>query len=272
MNKHIFNAEAHFEQLTLAVLEKVEKNLHVKLPNTYIDLMKQHNGGTLAYTTLISSRLPDGEAEIDEIKGIDLEEGIIESNYLTNEWELDSKLIIFAGDGNYWLAFDYRKHDSNEPAVVYIEEDTDNKPIKIAKNFALFLKKLHEPEDEDAVDECNYDPNEFIYTKEQFEQFIQTDSTEQELFDCIYQFGENDSNMNWYVDLALLILKIKTFSGLSTAIVTATATKLDHVAKENWPIEKLKELVEIVNNSTDMVEGYASLILYESETILKKIQ
>ena len=138
MFEYIFDGEADFEPFSDEDLKQVEEKLGVKLPASYVELMKVHNGGDLAYSLLQSGRLEDGEAEIDNIYGIDLEDGIGNSPYLVEEWEMEKGLVVFSGDGNYQLAFDYRK-DDEEPSIVYFE---DEKPKKIAKNFKLFLKKL----------------------------------------------------------------------------------------------------------------------------------
>ena len=59
----IFEGEAEFDDFSLEDLKKVEETLGVKLPDSYIELMKLHNGGDLAYSILHSSRVPDGEVE-----------------------------------------------------------------------------------------------------------------------------------------------------------------------------------------------------------------
>lgn len=43
-----------------AILKEVESTLGVKLPSTYVELMKEKNSGTLAYNELQSKKVPEG--------------------------------------------------------------------------------------------------------------------------------------------------------------------------------------------------------------------
>ena len=52
-----------FEKAVFDTEATVPVALGVKLPDSYIELMKLHNGGDLAYSILHSSRVPDGEVE-----------------------------------------------------------------------------------------------------------------------------------------------------------------------------------------------------------------
>lgn len=138
MFHYIFEDEAEFDDFSLEDLKKLEASLGVKLPESYVNLMKVHNGGTLAYSVLRSGRVPDGEVEITDLRGIDLEEGIGETNYLVEEWGMEKGLVIISGDGNYWLALDYRKHTGNEPPVVYIEKIQMKNQNKLLKHLNCF--------------------------------------------------------------------------------------------------------------------------------------
>ncbi len=242
--EYIFKGEPYNEKFTLETLDKVEKELGVKLPESYIQLMTIHNGGALSYNTLHSGRVPDGEVVIDDIKGIDLEEGIIESSYLVKEWELDEKLIIFSGDGNYWLSFDYRKGDNLEPSVVYIEEGTEEKPKKVAKNFQLFLKKLKEPDDDlmIPVDDHDYP----VYTKEEFEKNVYSSNDYVILVDGFDQYADEDCDLTWYLLLVEKALYTKKIDRLEDTIAEALLRKLKKYPKEVWPKDLLNTITDIL--------------------------
>lgn len=200
MFHYIFEDEAEFDDFSLEDLKKLESSLGVKLPESYVNLMKVHNGGTLAYSVLRSGRVPDGEVEITDLRGIDLEEGIGETNYLVEEWGMEKGLVIISGDGNYWLALDYRKHTGNEPPVVYIEEDTDEKPKQVAKTFELFLKKLEKPEEDDfEIEYDDDDEDDIIYTKEEFEQLVKEGRSYLNVANGFEQFSKIDGNIEWFV-------------------------------------------------------------------------
>lgn len=243
MFEHIFEGEAEFDDFSLEKLSKVEKDLGVKLPDSYIELMKLHNGGDLAYSILHSGRVPDGEVEIENIRGIDLEDGIIESIELVEEWELEKGLVIFSGDGNYWLAFDYRNYVGNEPAVVYIEEDAENKPKQVAKTFELFLKKLKKPEKVDCDFEDD-DEDEELYTKEEFEKNVSKGKSFIKISDGFYQFAREECDMEWYITLALKGIKLKKHEDLAFSIGEEVLVKMKQTPSEYWPIKLLEELSE----------------------------
>jgi len=248
MFAYIFEGEADFEPFSDDDLKKVEDKLGVKLPASYVELMKVHNGGDLAYSLLQSGRLEDGEVEIDNIYGIDLEDGIGNSPYLVEEWEMEKGLVVFAGDGNYWLAFDYRK-DDEEPAIVYFE---DEKPKKIAKNFKLFLKKLNNPEDDDiGLELSDFD---ILYTKEEFEKLIETKASYIEIGNGFSQYARIEGDFQWYITLAMKALKIKKFEMLPYAIGDEVLYKMNHEPRETWPIELLNELAEGFNRFTHAVD------------------
>ena len=254
MFDYIFEGEAEFEDFSLDDLEKVEKLLGVKLPEAYINLMKIHNGGTLAYSVLRSGRIPDGEVEITDLRGIDLEEGIGETNYLVEEWDMEKGLVIISGDGNYWLALDYRKHTGNEPPVVYIEEDTDEKPKQVAKTFELFLKKLEKSEEDDfEIEYDDDDEDDIIYTKEEFEQLVKEGKSDIEIANCFYQFASMDCDISWFVELAIKTMKAKIADDLPYRIGEDLLTKLNETSEKDWPIELLDELA---NEFLGFVDSY----------------
>ncbi len=233
MFEYIFEGEPSYLDFTDKELSAVEEKLGVKLPETYVSLMKIHNGGELAYNTL---KISGEEVEVDEIAGISLDEGIGNSNYLVEEWELDKGFVVFAGDGNYWLVFDYRKYTGNDPAVFYIEED-GGKPKKIAKNFEGFVKKLQVPEEIDDDDE-----DEDIYTKEEFEKLMKKGKSYVDLSNCFSQFAKEKGDLDWFVQMALRGMEYKHLDRLPWSIGRSVESKLGIEEKENWPMEDLNEL------------------------------
>lgn len=249
MFEYIFDGEADFETFTEDDLKKVEEKLGVKLPASYVELMKVHNGGDLAYSMLQSGKLPDGEVEIDTIYGIDLEDGIGNSPYLVEEWEMEKGLVVFSGDGNYWLAFDYRDEKAEEPAIVYFE---DEKPKKIAKNFKLFLKKLTNPE-EDEID-LELSDFDILYTKEEFEQLIEKKKSYVAIADGFSQYSRKKGDFEWYITLAMKALKIKKFDMLPYEIGEQVLYKMNHEPSSTWPIELLSELAEVFDGFTHILE------------------
>jgi len=98
------------EVLTENVLKNVEEMFGVKLPKTYIELMKVKNGGLLSYdynTYYIEFTDPDdGEiyqeaSNVPYLKGITLDDVGIGSTFETiNEWEYPKDIIILLDEGH----------------------------------------------------------------------------------------------------------------------------------------------------------------------------
>jgi SMI1-KNR4 cell-wall len=146
------------EVVTPELLAKVEGLLGVKLPESYVALMKRQNGGYIRQHLIkIDEPVPsnlayyveDGRVSVVSFNGISLsterELTLADNTYLLNEWGLPSKLVLIDGDGHTWIALDYRKTDT-DPPVVFVVSD-DGQALALAPNFAEFLARLV-PEEE----------------------------------------------------------------------------------------------------------------------------
>ncbi len=144
--------KSYNEPFTSEELELVESKLGVKLPESYINLMKSWNGGGLDgeheitavdYSEDLSYYLPGGVWSVCEIAGItplgDLH-SIMMTPYMLEEWQLPSGLVLIGGDGNAWIAFDYREQP-NDPPVIFLESN-DLRTAVLAHNFQDFLDRL----------------------------------------------------------------------------------------------------------------------------------
>lgn len=150
MNKNIWQVdeEYSFKPITTEMVEKAEEELKVKLPESYISLLKEQNGGYISYDsfpTNFSTSWADDHINIDYIRGIGGEESILESEYLIEEWGLPKKVVLISGDGHTWIAFDYRNTDENPPIILI---DHDGEEItELAPDFESFLNELTNLED-----------------------------------------------------------------------------------------------------------------------------
>lgn len=110
--------------VTETTVHAVETQLGVRLPPDYLAMLGIQNGGFITPRELPIVR--DGQADIvvvDAIVGIDRTGGLVEFQTLLPEWGIeDERLIAFAGDGHFFLAFDSR--DGAPPRIVYIDSDT----------------------------------------------------------------------------------------------------------------------------------------------------
>ena len=130
--------------LTEKDVEKAEERLHVKLPETYINILKEQNGGYInydSYPTTIPTSWADNHINVDHIWGIGEVNGILENNYLIKEWGLPKDIVLISGSGHSWVALDYRRK-KEEPSVIFLDTDSEQ-TIELAPNFEEFVNGLY---------------------------------------------------------------------------------------------------------------------------------
>ncbi|GAE26667.1 hypothetical protein JCM9140_2752 [Halalkalibacter wakoensis JCM 9140] len=158
MNEKIWQENIDFgrlDELTDKIIELAEDKLRVELPKSYTSILGQQNGGYIiynAYPTNVPTLWADDHVKVDHIFGIGTgkEKGILESDYLIQEWGLPNDLVIISGDGHSWIALDYRACKANPP-VILIEPETDV-IIELARSFDTFLERLYVHNVEDDED------------------------------------------------------------------------------------------------------------------------
>ncbi len=139
------NEYGKLEPLSDEAVKIAEETLNIKLPISYINILKQQNGGYIkfnAHPTDVPTSWADNHVNVDHLFGIGLgkEKGILDSEYLIKEWGLPKNVVILAGDGHSWIALDYRKRKA-EPSVIYIDVE-ENQVIRLAKSFEEFINGL----------------------------------------------------------------------------------------------------------------------------------
>lgn len=128
------------------LIKKAEELLNVKLPESYINLLKEQNGGTLRLDTHPTSKpnsWADDHVNVSGLYGISFDENessILESRYLIREWEMPDNIVLLSGDGHTWIALDYRNVAENPP-VIFIDNEFEE-IIELAPNFESFLQNL----------------------------------------------------------------------------------------------------------------------------------
>ena len=128
------------------LIKKAEEVLNVKLPESYINLLKEQNGGTLrldVHPTPKPNSWADDHVNVSGLYGISFNENessILESRYLIREWEMPENIVLLSGDGHTWIALDYRNVAENPP-VIFIDNEVEQ-IIELAPNFESFLQNL----------------------------------------------------------------------------------------------------------------------------------
>ena len=76
--------EYMLEPITEIIVAKVGKTLKVKLPESYLDLLAQQNGGSIiydSYPTDVPTSWVNDHIHINHIGGIGKKDGVLESDY-----------------------------------------------------------------------------------------------------------------------------------------------------------------------------------------------
>jgi hypothetical protein len=136
------------------LLEKIQLELQVTLPESYINLMKKRNGFYLTkryFPTSTPNSWANNSVHIDFLFGIGEEPGILDTVYLRKEWGISSKkLVIISAEPPMFICLDYRRRKN--PSVLFLDVD-ENQEIQLAANFESFLHGLVEEiaEDENGM-------------------------------------------------------------------------------------------------------------------------
>ncbi|MCA2213286.1 SMI1/KNR4 family protein [Jidongwangia harbinensis] len=146
--------------LTEDMVRQAEGALGLRLPQSYVSLLSQQNGGVLknnCFPTTFPTSWSASHFEVDVIKGVGYPEGVdATSAYLVSEWGYPDVGVVIAvtpAAGPDTVMLDYSgSGPTGEPAVVYVDED--RVPRRIADSFQDFFNGLvscdqFEDEDED---------------------------------------------------------------------------------------------------------------------------
>jgi len=134
--------------LTEKMISDAENQLGIKLPLELISLLKLQNGGYtkgLAFPMFQETSWSENHIPLRDLNGIvadkaiETAQNILDTAYMTEEWELPEKQVLLSGDGHYWITLDYRKGDIPSVAWIDVESDED---IQIAKSFQEFYNGL----------------------------------------------------------------------------------------------------------------------------------
>lgn len=196
--------------LTAKTIESAEEKLQVKFPKSYIKLLKKQNGGYIynnAFPCGVPTSWADDHINVDHILGIGEEEGVVESEYLINEWGLPKNIVVFSGDGHTWVAFDYRKTKS-EPPIIYVDVEADQ-IIELAPDFESFLEELYvnekELEDEVELDDTDYEQRKKSWSLDDLKSALST-TNQREVFSALNYLAENRKGNETFIEQSMIDL------------------------------------------------------------------
>ena len=142
------------EMPTDNLIAEIEQELGYKLPESYIWLMKQQNGGIPANTcfpTKESTSWAEDHVAITGICGIGRQKtysicGDLGSKFMMEEWgypDIGIAVCDCPSAGHDLIFLDYRACGTfGEPQVVHIDQEYDYKITFLAESFEIFVRGL----------------------------------------------------------------------------------------------------------------------------------
>ena len=137
------------------LIESIEKDLGFKLPQSYIYLMKKHNGGILNKNCVHINK-SEIFSDLEGIFGLGRtkKHSIYEENKNKEYYEENLISICSSNSGHNKIYLDYSICGTDgEPRVIAIDneafDDVNPKPWVLADNFEIFIESLHEYTEED---------------------------------------------------------------------------------------------------------------------------
>lgn len=142
------------EPPTAELIAKVEGELGYMLPESYIWLMKQHNGGVpvnTCFPTNMATSWAEDHIAITGIMGIGYNKsyslcGDLGSQFMIEEWgypNIGVAICDCPSAGHDMIFLDYREcGPQGEPKVVHIDQEGDYEITILADNFEDFIRGL----------------------------------------------------------------------------------------------------------------------------------
>ena len=254
MNKAIWDVENEYYKLaplTEQMIIKAEAKLKVKLPESYINLLKEQNGGSIQYNAFpmsVPTSWADDHINVDHILGIGEQQGIVESDYFINEWGLPENIVLFSGDGHSWVAFDYR-NKTEEPPILYIDIDAEQ-IIEIASNFDQFLEGLYVAQIE--LDNTYFEEEIEQLSREQLNAALSS-TNEEEIIPSLNYLYENTKGNEAFIEEKLILLLQNPVLNIKEIGVIYANHMYDMGVLSS---DGIKQIVSIIQKDKDL-ESYA---------------
>lgn len=196
--------EYQLAPLTNKMVKEAEDKLKAKLPYSYISLLKKQNGGYIIYDSFptdVPTSWAEDHVHVDHLFGIEENKGILQSEYLIEEWGLPKDIVIISGEGHSWIAFDYRE-TKEDPPLIYIDTESEQ-IIEIARNFDAFLNWLYKQERE--LEEIDFEEKGLHLTHDELEAAFSANN-EQDVTQAMNYLFENTKGNEQFIEQKLLTL------------------------------------------------------------------
>lgn len=243
------------EKIDEEKIREAEGRLGVALPDTYKKLILEWNGGFTvrnAFPTEQPNSWAEDHVQFDHLRGIAKDDGIMTSPQLSDELELPQGLIFISGEGDTWIAMDYRKTKEHPPIHYFdLEMGVD---FKLADTFDDFIEQLYTAEDAMVeVVEIDDESSELYISREELELiFERGDLRQQNLFKMAHYPMEDIEEIEWFFDrMKKCIKQIKDQNVLyETATTVHSILLLNPDMPRNDRINKeLQEIAEFLEKS-----------------------
>ncbi len=132
-------------------VSEVEAQMGFRLPEAYLDVLRERNGGELVndcFRTDFRTSWGGDYFQVGLLLGVGpAEVSIVDSQYMISEWliPVSGLLISSTPSGHDWVLLDYGDcGPQGEPAVVYVDDESPEDGVvhRVADTFAGFLAAL----------------------------------------------------------------------------------------------------------------------------------
>ncbi|MGC3943765.1 MAG: SMI1/KNR4 family protein [Chryseolinea sp.] len=154
-----YSLKAYVEEaLTDELITSIEGELGYKLPVSYIELMKLHNGGILHKTccpTDERTSWSDNHVAMTGFLGIGRNKtyslcGSLGSQFMINEWGYPDTGVYICNTpsaGHDMIMLDYANcGKEGEPEVAHVDQEFEYRKTVLARNFETFIRALVSPD------------------------------------------------------------------------------------------------------------------------------
>jgi hypothetical protein len=246
------------EPLTDDMVKNAEEKLKLKLPQSYINILKEQNGGYIkfdSYPTEVPTSWSDNHINVDHILGIGEENGILESEYLIEEWGLPNNIVLISGSGHSWIALDYR-NTRVEPPIIYLDVESEQ-IIELAPDFDSFLNGLYV--DQTEIEDTYYEQDERNWTLAELKIALST-SNDQEVIPALNYLFENPQGNEQFIEQSMIVL----LQNPNLEIKELAANYANHFNESGILSSKgVNEIVSIIRSDKE-IEYYADMFLSDN--------